>query len=1003
MENNSSAISEAVAQEQCGSAALVRSQIDPSDSRHVCTLGRLAVDEGQSLVELLQTGRQAVLAAHTDGAAAVAEPWRRRCALLQRLSFERRLHHQVQADSSKKQISRASLAQARFPTVLSGTSHKAHSTGEGTPSSTFAAWVWTREGLVSVTPPESASVSNASGSIVAAAAAQPWHLTLMEGLAKKLLLRCALLALREACKLGILQRAAASSARLGTPAARRLLRRSWHGFRGLLVARRHRVRAVLSMERCRAARAASNALALCASYAAKRCTAKQQLRVAASFWVRRRALHTLLTLQNYARAKLSGLTPLAKTSHKRKSSERQTGSASQFLGLKLQPGRALVTAPIVSATRRSRTCPKSLLPLRSFSISFRRDVGSCSDIGVTLLDSSHDALLPDFQARSDGRRPPPVRHFRSSALSAEAAAWGRRRAAACAIAALRRNAACRLRAVAAAAAANTHQRCFALRKALARLVPSCRQLRHAHVSWALAEAWQRRRPLAFTIAQWQEWMLQHQHTAAQRAKVVAWRQKRCMAVGLRRWWRGLVLRRRKDRILHALADLSNHRRLLKVVFRAHWARPVAKALRSSSQLKFGARERRLTAQDPTIRATNNWAERLLTHGLVQWRNKVLERQNRARLVHSHAIQSAHRWFSYALQTAVGRRAAAASLSPAPSVPFVAAAASRRMSEAEAVDELLADENDAQYSNTNPRSRRCPSSSAATSSASMGAERQEPRPAETAATNATTASAKFISTDDEAQIVNFVASTIKPILEPSLYSKKWHLSQTRESTAENIALAAFADVFAPSEQSTRTSMLPLQTRYYQDGCSNLKPDDSITLAWFGPLSAAVRARKRALKHWRQWSKRQRFHRSMTDEAQRCRLRSCFGALALFAGCQKGLRAILPSCTDAVHPANQRTSLLIEAFPHCVGVRFCSIEGGDGSGQTTCRCCLLGPALKVRDAVGIAIAAAESPTTVTDNATHVVASLQKEHFEKHRRAWLRLALVSELILQDGYLTA
>ena len=1018
--------------QQYGISAALCEEVEPRDQRRAGTLARLDSGEGLSLVELLQAGRQAVLAAHNEATAAVAVLWNRRSALLRKLSYERRMHRQLQASSSKRRQS-SSFSSTRVSTQAPPASTKTRLPGDIATSSNFAAWVWTREGLVPASPASSASVSSACGPVEAAITPQPWHLVLMEGLAKKLLLRCALLALREAFKLGALQRAVATSARLGTPKARRLLRLSWHAFRALLLARRHRVRAVLSIEHRRSTRAASNALACCVSFAAKRRASRQQLQTAECFWSMRRAVHALLTFRNYAYAKLRGLPPLDGRSPECENSEKYLGKSPLFSGLKLHPGRALISPPLLSVTRRSRSCPISLLPLRSFSLPIKQDYFGCNVVSPELMPSSHESRHE--------HRLPSMRNFRSSALSAEASAWGRRRAAAFALAALHKHAVSHLRSISAISAANTHRRRVVLRNALACLVPSCRQLRHAHMSWALSEAWWRRRPLALGVAQWQLWTTQRQHAAAQRAKGIVWHQQRCMVVGLRRWWRGLVLRRRLDRILEALADLSNHRRLLKAAFRTQWACTAVNVVRSSGPRKNTARVRRVLAQNASIRATNHCARRQLMHGLEHWRFIVMQRQERALRVRAHIIALTRRWFSSVLRaagasetkvvepeapTTLTTRAAAASLSSPPalsgtpavsegppsSMPSVVAAA-KRMAEAEAEDALLADAFDAKYSS--PKSRRYRCAPAASASVSADAQFREPLSAITTAatTNATSVTPECIkisATDDMTQLFKFVIKSVKPILGPSSLSNELHLSMARECTAENIALAVVADVFCATDDLTRKSTVG--AHHHQEKSHNFDPG-AATLTWFGPLAAVMRARKRALKQWQQWGQKQRFHRSVVKEAQRCRLRSYFGALALYAAIQNGSRACIVQFKHEVdyetllsaataHAADRLTLPRVNAFPHCVGAHFPSTEKWDGNSQRTCRCCLLDPTSKIGDAVGMAIGAAERPLASFTKASQVVASLQKEQLEKHQRAWLRLALVS-LFTHHTYSTA
>jgi hypothetical protein len=305
---------------------------------------------------------------------------------------------------------------------------------------------------------------------------------------------------------------------------------------------------------------------------------------------------------------------------------------------------------------------------------------------------------------------------------------------------------------------------------------------------------------------------------------------------------------------------------------------------------------------------------------------------------------------------------------------LAFAAAERFSAAEAEDVLLTEAFDAHFSTANADTGTVIADTTA---------------------NATVIAAVKSDATDADPLLRFVACAVGPMLLhlPQEFSGGLKLPFARARSAQNVAAAAVAAVAASAVSGAAGAGLTAQPSAPKEASAS---SETATLAWFAPLAAAVRARRRLLRRWQRWVLLQRLRREAAVAARLCRLRACFGALALFAAAHgaswAGFTPTLPPETDArrVDAAENPAPLLLAAFPHSVGAHLI-LGAARGDHQGRCQCCLLGSTATARDASAAAVAAAGLSSLSSFAAANFVAALQRAYNEKLQRSWLRAALV------------
>jgi hypothetical protein len=318
------------------------------------------------------------------------------------------------------------------------------------------------------------------------------------------------------------------------------------------------------------------------------------------------------------------------------------------------------------------------------------------------------------------------------------------------------------------------------------------------------------------------------------------------------------------------------------------------------------------------------------------------------------------------------------------------AAVERLSAAEAEDVLLAEAFDAHCADT---AARCPAAAAREFDQAATANADTDAVVADTTANATVIAAVKSDATDADPLLRFVAYAVGPMLLhlPQDFSGGLKLPFARARSAQSVAAAAVAAVAASA--GAAGAILTAQPSASKEASAS---SETATFAWFAPLAAAVRARRRALRRWQRWGLLQRLRREAAVAARLCRLRACFGALALFAAAHgaswAGFAPPLPPETDArrADAAEDPAPLLLAAFPHSVGAHLI-VGAARGDHQGRCQCCLLGSTATARDASAAVVAVAGSSSLSSFAAANFVAALQRAYNEKLQRSWLRAALV------------
>lgn len=432
-------------------------------------------------------------------------------------------------------------------------------------SAAFAAWVWTRDGLVPATPAAQPTVAPLPlRPSCAPGDAAPWHVAVVCGLSEKLRLKACLLAWRWAAALARSRRGFVSRVRCGAGRARAILCMAWTALAALLARRRWRVRASGEMFRSVWAARASSALKRLRARAARRQAARSSVGRAETWWRRLRLVAALGALRAQARDRRAGLL---------------VALAGQRQRWALRSGPALGLAP-----PRPWRCarPRGLLPYRS----------TPGDGVLTARQAEALAWSRRRAAAAALRRlrvwAPVARLARRRIILARA--FAQRRSLKAALGALNARGSVRRRVEAAARLGDAHARRWRLAAALVRLGRFAGRRRSTAASDARAQAYLCR-VAHRAVRQWAAWALTDVPRGRLRKAVVA---AAARAAALRRalvvkWWRGWVVGTvRRARIAAAIADLYHRRCLLRRALgrRSPWvARALGAARRGESDVR----------------------------------------------------------------------------------------------------------------------------------------------------------------------------------------------------------------------------------------------------------------------------------------------------------------------------------------------------------------------------------------------------------------------------------